>query len=131
MAYKGQKYETYSEELKQRAIELRLQGMTKAAVAKELGITNLERLKVWMRKYKQQGEFGLVDTRGRRKKYVDQERYVKRLEMENAVLKKWLAITKGEVYQSSIGSYKNCGSITPSRHSVSNSALPEADSTPT
>lgn len=53
---------------------MRLKGMTKAAVAKELGIKDIGRLKVWMRKYKQQGEFGLVDTRGRRKQYVDQER---------------------------------------------------------
>ncbi len=42
---------------------MRLKGMTKAAVAKELGIKDIGRLKVWMRKYKQQGEFGLVDTR--------------------------------------------------------------------
>jgi hypothetical protein len=48
--------------------------MTKAAVAKELGIKDIGRLKVWMRKFNQQGEFGLVDTRGRRKQYVDQER---------------------------------------------------------
>ncbi|MFJ9498909.1 MULTISPECIES: helix-turn-helix domain-containing protein [Brevibacillus] len=69
-------------------MEMRLKGMTKAAVAKELGIKDIGRLKVWMRKYKQQGEFGLVDTRGRRKQYVDQERYIKRLELENAVLKR-------------------------------------------
>lgn len=107
MRTKEKKYETYSAELKQRAIEMRLQGMTKAAVAKALGIKDIGRLKVWMRKYKQQGEFGFVDTRGRRKQYVDQERYIKRLEMENAVLKKWLAITKEEVYQTSIGSLRN------------------------
>jgi transposase-like protein len=129
MSYKGQKYESYSEELKKRAIEMRLQGMTKAAVAKTLGIKDIGRLKVWMRKYKMQGEFGLVDSRGRPKTYVDQERYVKRLEMENAVLKKWLAITKGEVYLSSIASSKSCGNTTPLTCSASNSVYPEADST--
>lgn len=46
------------------------------------------RLKVWMRRYNQMGEFGLTDTRGKRKEYIDENRYVKRLEMENAVLKK-------------------------------------------
>ncbi|MNQ70747.1 hypothetical protein D3C85_853920 [compost metagenome] len=107
MAKKGQKFETYSEELKKKAIEMRLMGMTKAKVAEELGIKDINRLKVWMRKYKQEGEFGLVDHRGRRKNYVDQDRYMRRLEMENAVLKKWLEITKGEVYRRSIESYKN------------------------
>jgi hypothetical protein len=43
-------------------------------------------------------------SRGRRKQYVDQERYVKLLELENDVLKKWLEITKQEVYQSNFGS---------------------------
>ncbi len=98
---------------------------------RKLGIKDIGRLKVWMRKYKQQGEFGLVDSRGRRKIYVDQERYVKRLEMENAVLKKWLAITKGEVYQSSIASSKSYGRTTRFTCSASNSVCPEADSTPT
>lgn len=107
MAKKGQKFETYSEELKKKAIEMRLMGMTKAKVAEELGIKDINRLKVWMRKYRQEGEFGLVDHRGRRKNYVDQDRYMRRLEMENAVLKKWLEITKGEVYRRSIESYKN------------------------
>ncbi|WP_278043133.1 helix-turn-helix domain-containing protein [Paenibacillus elgii] len=107
MGMKGHKYETYSEELKRKAIEMRLMGMTKAAVVKELGIADIGRLKVWMRKYKQQGEFGLLDHRGRWKNYVDQERYVRRLELENAVLKKWLEITKGEVYRTSIESYKS------------------------
>ncbi|WP_317968518.1 helix-turn-helix domain-containing protein [Paenibacillus sp. CCS19] len=86
---------------------MRLQGMTKEKVAETLEIVDVDRLKVWMRRYKQMGEFGLMDTRGKRKEYVDQDRYVKRLELENAVLKKWLAITKAEVYQRSIGSSKS------------------------
>lgn len=104
MAKKGQKLVTYSFELKKEAIELRLQGKTKQQVAELLGIVDVDRLKVWMRRYKQMGEFGLMDHRGKREQYVDEQRYVKRLEMENAVLKKWLAITKAEVYQKSIGS---------------------------
>jgi hypothetical protein len=44
-----------------KAIELRLQGMTKQQVTKELGIADMGRLKVWMRQYRLQGEFGLMD----------------------------------------------------------------------
>ncbi|MNE10634.1 hypothetical protein D3C87_634240 [compost metagenome] len=120
MSKKGQTYETYSEELKKKAVEMRLQGMTKAAVAEALGIKDIGRLKVWMRRYRQAGEFGFMDHRGRRQKYIDQERYIKRLEMENAVLKKWLDITKGEVYRTSIASSKNYKGITPLPDSVSN-----------
>ncbi|MDG0790596.1 helix-turn-helix domain-containing protein [Cohnella ginsengisoli] len=108
MAKKGQKLLTYSFEMKKRAVEMRLQGMTKQQVADKLGIVDLDRLKVWLRRYKQMGEFGLMDGRGKRKQYSDEERYVKRLEMENAVLKKWLAITKAEVYQRNTGSSMNC-----------------------
>lgn len=109
---KGQKLQTYSFETKKKAIELRLQGMTKQKVADMLGIADVGRLKIWMRRYNQMGEFGLTDSRGKRKDYVDEDRYVKRLEMENAVLKKWLAITKAEVYQRSVGSSMSCEPIT-------------------
>lgn len=120
MAKKGQTFLTYSYETKMKAIEMRLQGMTNGKVAKELGIPDVKRIKVWMRKYRELGEFGLLDQRGKRQHYVDQERYVKKLELENDVLKKWLEITKQEVYLSSIGSLTNCGRDTPSRPSVKN-----------
>ncbi|WP_206110301.1 helix-turn-helix domain-containing protein [Paenibacillus aquistagni] len=104
MAKKGQTFVSYSFETKKRAIEMRLEWMTKKKVAEELGIADIGRLKVWMRRYNQMGDFGLMDHRGKRERYIDENRYIKRLEMENAVLKKWLAITKAEVYQRSIGS---------------------------
>ncbi|MFD2168519.1 transposase [Tumebacillus lipolyticus] len=88
MTRKGQKHTTYSFELKKKAIELGLNGMTKKQVADELGINDFNRLKVWMRKYKTGGEFELVDQRGRREKYVDRERYIRKLEVENIALKK-------------------------------------------
>lgn len=130
MAKKGQKLKTYSFEIKKKAIEMRLQGMTKEKVAEALEIVDVDRLKVWMRRYKQMGEFGLMDTRGKRKEYMDADRYVKRLELENAVLKKWLAITKAEVYQRSSGSSKSCESILPLQSFVKKSGSAEADFTP-
>ncbi|WP_419876518.1 helix-turn-helix domain-containing protein [Candidatus Pristimantibacillus sp. PTI5] len=131
MARKGQKFEKYSFELKKKAIELRHGGMTKQRVAEELGIADIGRLKVWMRKYKEQGDYGLMEHRGRRVQYKDQESYLKRLEMENAVLKKWLEITKKEVYQRSIGSSANFVKVLVSKNSVKKSVSPEVDSTHT
>ena len=130
MANKGQNHQTYSFETKKKAIEMRLQGMTKQRVAEVLGITDIGRLKVWMRRYNQMGDFGLTDTRGKRKNYANENIYVRRLEMENAVLKKWLVITKAEVYQRSVGSSKNSESISPLQSFVKKSDCPEADSTP-
>lgn len=65
-----------------------------------LGIADRHRLKVWMRKYKQLGEFGLVDQRGQLEEYIDQNRQVERLKRENVMLKKclriWLQEVRGE-----------------------------------
>ncbi|OWR29401.1 helix-turn-helix domain-containing protein [Saccharibacillus sp. O23] len=66
MATKGQTFCKYSYETKLRAVQMRMDGMTKKQVAKELGIYDLNRLKIWMRKYKAEGELGLIDHRGRR-----------------------------------------------------------------
>jgi len=41
-----------------------------------LEIKDVGRLKVWMRQYKLMGDFGLTDTRGKRKEYADENRYV-------------------------------------------------------
>lgn len=130
MAKKGQKHVTYSFETKKKAIEMRLQGMTKQKVAEVLGIEDIGRLKVWMRRFKQMGVYGLMDHRGKRKQYIDENRYVRRLELENAVLKKWLAITKAEVYQRSIGSSMSSVKALTSRSFVKKSAYPEVDTTP-
>ena len=97
MAKKGQTFKTYSFELKKKAVEMRLQGIPKAKVAEELGIQDISRLKVWMRKYRKEGFSGLVDRRGRRIEYKeDLERRLKWLEMENEVLKKWFEILTRE-----------------------------------
>ncbi|MBE9917857.1 IS3 family transposase [Paenibacillus donghaensis] len=80
-----------------------------------------------MRKYKQQGEFGLVDRQGRRKNYVDQDRNNRRSEKEIAVLNKWLEITKGEVYQRCIESYKSSGVLITPQWRVSSLILKRKD----
>lgn len=65
MAKKGQTFNSYSLDIKKKAIEMRLQGMTKREVAAALEIADIGRLKVWMRKYREQGDSGLVDHRKR------------------------------------------------------------------
>lgn len=65
MAKKGQTFVSYSLDTKIKAVEMRLQGMTKKQVAEELNIHDIGRLKVWMRKYRESGFAGLIDHRKR------------------------------------------------------------------
>ena len=96
MARKGQRFKTYSFELKKKAVDMKLQGIPNAKIAEELGIQDVGRLKVWMKKYREQGDFGLMEHRGRRTEYKNLEREVQRLRLENDVLKKWLEILARE-----------------------------------
>ncbi|MED1790606.1 helix-turn-helix domain-containing protein [Brevibacillus laterosporus] len=93
MAVKGQKFKSYPESLKMEAIRLHIEEKwTYKQIVEHLEIQDKDRLKKWMRKYKQQGEFGLLDRRGRRQAYIDQDRYVQKLKRENEILKKCLEI---------------------------------------
>ncbi|WP_028784039.1 helix-turn-helix domain-containing protein [Thalassobacillus devorans] len=96
MALKGQKKRTYPFELKMEALTLKKKGWTKRQIANKLGIHDRDLIKAWARKYRAQGAYGLVDRRGRGSKkngeYTDQERYIRSLEMENDVLKKYFEI---------------------------------------
>lgn len=65
LAKKGQVFSSYSLDTKKKAVDMRLQGMTKKEVASILGIADIGRLKVWMRKYRELGDLGLVDQRKR------------------------------------------------------------------
>lgn len=65
LAKKGQVFSSYSLDTKKKAVDMRLQGMTKKEVAAILGIADIGRLKVWMRKYRELGALGLVDQRKR------------------------------------------------------------------
>ncbi|WP_127593964.1 helix-turn-helix domain-containing protein [Paenibacillus lautus] len=95
---KGKKFNVYAYETKLEAVRLHLvEGWTYRKIMERFGIADRHRLKVWMRKYKELGEFGLVDQRGRRKEYIDQNRYVQALERENEILKKCLEIWMQEM----------------------------------
>lgn len=108
MSNKGKKFKSYSEELKAEAIRLHvLEKWSYTQITEHLEIQDKDRVKKWMRKYREQGEFGLLDQRGRRKEYVDQNRYVQQLERENRMLKKCLKIWMREVRNKSLLSSKN------------------------
>jgi transposase len=93
MAMKGQTYKSYSEEVKKEAIRLHLEEKwTYRQITEHFDIHDKDRVKKWMRKYRELGEFGLLDQRGRREEYIDQDRYVKQLKRENDALKKCLKI---------------------------------------
>ena len=63
MAKKGQTFHPYSFETKKKAVAMRLAGKTKKEVASALQISDIGRLKVWMRKFREHGEEGLIDRR--------------------------------------------------------------------
>jgi transposase-like protein len=100
MAIKGQKFKHYPESVKREAIRLRVETkLTYREISEHLGIYDVGRMKKWMKKYKEEGELVFEDRRGNPfREETDEYRYVKRLKMENTVLKKWLAILNQEVY---------------------------------
>jgi len=101
MVKKGQKFTTYSYETKLEAIRLHLkEGWTYRRIMEKFNIPDRHRLKVWMRKYRELGEFGLMDGRGKREEYVNQDRQIQRLKRENEMLKKCLEIWMQEMKQS-------------------------------
>lgn len=92
MTKKQRKHRTYDIELKLQAIRLSESGVTDSKVCEQLGIHDQGRIHVWRKKYQEQGEFGLRETRGRKQDLganEDREQYIKKLEMENEILKKY------------------------------------------
>jgi transposase len=99
MAKKGQKFQHYPESIKREAIRLReVEKWTNRAITEHLGIYHIDRVKKWVRTFRRQGECVFEDRRGNPfREQTEASRYVKHLEMENAVLKKWLEILNQEV----------------------------------
>lgn len=88
----------YPVEIKLEAVRLFLEeGKTHRAIIEELNIRDAGRLDKWLAKYRKFGEAALGKRRpksegaklGRPKKEEAHSRYVARLEMENALLKKF------------------------------------------
>lgn len=95
----------YSPEIKLQAVQMYLeQGRTYAAIAETLGIRRPKRIEAWVHDYRREGELAFRRPQGRPPKKPDREAYVARLEMENALLKKFhTELRKLELAQRNIG----------------------------
>jgi len=95
----------YRVEIKQEAVRLVLEEhMTYAAVASRLEIRKAERIEAWVGMYRREGELSFHKSIGRRVKTESEEREVKRLRMENALLKKFhTELRKVQLAQRNIG----------------------------
>jgi len=86
----------YKVEIKQEAVRLVLEEhLTYAAVATRLEIRKAERIEVWVRMYREEGEASIHKPIGRPLKSQAEERGLERLRMENALLKKFHTELRG------------------------------------
>ena len=81
----------YAREIRLEAVRLFYEeGMTRRAIAEKLGLRNSRRVKEWVQTYRREGVEGFTKiNRGRPPKKKNLQAYVARLEMENALLKKF------------------------------------------
>ena len=95
----------YKVEIKQEAVRLvQEEHLTYAAVATRLEIRKAERIEVWVRKYREEGEASFHKPIGRPLKSQAEERELERLRMENALLKKFhTELRKVQLAQRNIG----------------------------
>ena len=93
---KGMKH--YPLETKVEAVRLYLEeGKSYAEIGRDLEVADTQRIEVWVRQYRQEGAVGLNKPKGRpRKKAESAEEELKRLRMENMLLKKIQAELRNE-----------------------------------
>ena len=99
----------YSLELKLEALKLIEDGLTQTEVTERLGIRDPKRVKNWLWVYRREGILGLKKPRrGRPPKRENTKSYIHRLEMENALLKKFhTELRKKALVKRNIGSSIN------------------------
>jgi transposase len=80
----------YDVGIKRKAVRMFLEGhQTYAVIAKQFGIRKVVRIKVWVRRYRQEDELSFHTSSGRPRKAEAEQRKLERLRMENALLKKF------------------------------------------
>jgi transposase-like protein len=102
---KGMKH--YDFDTKLLAVQMFLnQGCSQAEIAAELDLPRKELVEQWVHRYRREGELGFHKLIGRpRKVPLSQPSYVARLEMENALLKKFHSeLRRGMLVRRNIGS---------------------------
>jgi transposase len=108
----------YSRELKLEAMRMFYEeGKTRKEITEALGVRDPGRVKIWLRKYRAEGEAAFDKKRGgpgRPPKKKDPAAYIARLEMENELLKKYHSeLRKGMLAKRNIGSSTDTGESTP------------------
>ena len=95
----------YDLETKQKAVAMFLEEhRSYATIAQELGIRKAERIEVWVKMYRREGESSFHKPIGRPRKEERAQRELERLRMENALLKKFQAeLRKVSLVQRNIG----------------------------
>lgn len=106
MAVKGQKFKHYPESLKVEAVRLhKEEGWSYRQITEHLEIHDQDRVKKWMRTYRECGVAGFEDKRENPSRIeTEQARELRRLQLEVDVLKKWLHILNREVRKKNITS---------------------------
>lgn len=80
----------YSIEVKREAVRLvEEENLSYKEVAKRLEIRKAERIERWVAMYRQEGELSFHKPKGRPRKVENEQSELKRLRMENALLKKF------------------------------------------
>jgi transposase len=90
MPKKGQKFKSYSQTFKLKAVKMNLeQGIGKETTAKILGLSSKSYIDRWVKNYKNYGEEGLLEKRGKSKTFKRGRPRKKKnnLEIENIKLK--------------------------------------------
>jgi len=113
---KGMKH--YPRELKLEAMRLFFEeGMPQKEIKETLGIHDIRRVKVWVRKYRREGKSAFDKKKGgpgRPPKKENTTAYIERLEMENELLKKYHSeLRKGMLAKRNIGSSTATEESTP------------------
>jgi transposase-like protein len=96
----------YSLEVKLQAMQLHEEGgLSFAQIAVQLGIRKAARIEAWYRAYREEGELAFHKPIGRPRKDESQEITMARLQMENALLKKFhTELRKATLVRRNIGS---------------------------
>lgn len=109
---KGMK--AYSREVKLEAMRLYFEeGWTQRQITEELRIRDPKRIETWVRLYRREGAAAFSKRIGRPPKVADQKAYIRQLEMENALLKKYhTELRERQLAKRDIGSSTTTGDNT-------------------
>lgn len=95
MSKKDQKLNNHTFDIKFEAITLKESGLSYSQIANKLNVS-VGTIKTWWFRYRKVGKSFYLDNKRRKEEYTDQEQYIRKLEMENAVLKKFQEILMKE-----------------------------------